>query len=182
MALERLSPVGVSEITDQLSALYAGDFVESPLKGTDFYSEERFKSRLTGDYLQAPRFEAVIASDADGLAGFIYGCSLPAGTSWWSGLVDPLPESLTAETGQRTVAVIDFLVAKRCRGAGVGSRLYREFIDGRDEERASLFCSPPQEPAYSIWRHWGYEKVGESRPAEDANLLHAFVKDLRAAS
>ncbi|KUO23149.1 hypothetical protein AQJ91_00010 [Streptomyces dysideae] len=182
ISLARLSPDGVREDIDEFSELYASDFVDPPLKGTDFYSGERFKGRLTGDYLNAPRFEAVVARDSDGLVGFIYGCSLPAGTSWWSDLVGQLPESLTVETGERTVAIIDFVVAKRSRGAGIGSRLYREFIDGRSEARASLFCSPPQQPAYSIWQHWGYEKVGESRPAEDANLLHAFLKELRAAS
>ncbi|MEW1827815.1 GNAT family N-acetyltransferase [Streptomyces sp. NPDC088196] len=182
ISLTRLSPQAVREDIDEFSELYASDFVDPPLKGTDFYSRERFKGRLSGDYLNAPRFEAVAARNSDGLAGFIYGCSLPAGTSWWSDLVGQLPETLTTETGERTVAIIDFVVAKRFRGVGIGSRLYQEFIDGRSEERASLFCSPPQQPAYSIWRHWGYEKVGESRPAEDANLLHAFLKNLKAVS
>src|SRR6266536_2298568 len=161
---------------DELAELYASDFVDPPLKGREFYSADRFRERLLGQYVKAPNFRIVVALASDEMAGFVYGCSLPEGSPWWDGLEEPLPKDVTRETGSRTFALLDLLVARSWRGQGIASELHRRVLEGRTEERVTLLSSPPQMPAYEMWKHWGYEKVGQLKPAPDANTLHAFLK------
>lgn len=167
-----------AERLHEMSVLYENDFVEPPLKGLDFYSAARFRDRFSEQYAGAPNFRVVLADGTDGLTGYGFGCSLPEGSPWWSGMDEPLPEEFTRETGNRTFALLELLVARDSRTHGIAGELHRRLLEGRTEERVSLLCSPPQMPAYAIWQHWGYEKVGQLRPAEDANLLHAFVRPL----
>jgi len=168
----------VQDRLDELARLYAIDFVDPPLKGREFYSAERFRERVLDQYVKAPNFRIVIALASSAVVGFVYGCSLLEGSPWWNGLEEPLPKDMTRETGGRTFALLDLLVARSWRGQGIASELHRRVLEGRPEERVTLLSSPPQMPAYAMWKHWGYEKVGQLKPAPDANTLDAFLKPL----
>jgi GNAT superfamily N-acetyltransferase len=172
-------PAEAAERADELGDLYARDFVDEPLRSMPFYSKQRFIERLTDDYIKAPNFRIVIARSGDRLVGFAYGCTLPSETIWWTNVIDPLPDELTRETGDRTFVVIDLLVARPMRGRGVAARLHTKLLEGRAEERVTLLSSPSQQPAYDMWLRWGYHKVGDVRPARDSNILHVFLKPLR---
>lgn len=175
----------------ELAALYAADFVDPPLAGGPFYTAARFAERLTGQYLPAAGFTAAIALDntASRVVGFAYGCPLPADTPWWDGAIPPLPDDLTRETGGRTFAILDVLVARGLRRQGIAGQLHAALLKGRAEERVTLLSSPPQQPAYGMWQRWGYRQVGElgvqagggAAAGADSNMLHVFLRQLNSA-
>lgn len=166
---------------NELAELYEADFVDPPLKGMPFYSARRFKERLTEQYLLAPNFKVVLAlGDKSQLVAFVYGCSLPASAPWWKDVSPPLLPHVTRETGDRTFAILDMLVARDLRGQKIASGLHTRLLEGRTEERITLLSSPPQMPAYAMWLSWGYQKAGELKPEQDANVLHVFLRPMPA--
>ncbi len=162
--------------SEELARLYEADFVDPPLQGTHFYSKQRFLKMLFEDYTPAPHFRLITARAGNQLVGFIYGCSLPRGTKWWRDVKEPLPPGFDDEDGKRTLALLDVLVKKNYRGQGIGRRLHDKLLEISTEERITLMSSPPQQPAYAIWLHWGYEKIGTAAPAGDGVVLDVFIR------
>lgn len=174
---------------DQLAELYESDFVDPPLQGTNFYSQERFKERLLEDYIASPNSEDKNDTDSsfkivtfwinNHLVGFVTGASLPLGTQWWKDVRERLPEGFDEENGNRTFALFDIVVKKSLRGQGLGHQLHSKLLEGRGEERVTLMCSESRQPAYSIWRHWGYRKVGTVESVDHGTIWSALIRQLK---
>lgn len=169
---------------NQLAELYENNFVDPPLQGTYFYSKEQFRDRLLEDYIAGPKngtnpsFKIVSAWIGDQLIGFASGASLPSGTQWWEGIKESLPERFNEEDGNRTLALLDIVVKRNLRSQGVGHQLHSKLLEGRGEERVTLMCSASRQPAYSIWQHWGYKKVGTTRSEGGEIVWDVLIRQL----
>lgn len=124
-----------------------------------------------------PGFRLVVARDQDTPEGFTFGHPLPDGTGWWSGLLDPAGDGVTAEWPGRTFAIIELAVRATARRSGVARDLVAHLLEGRTEERVTLLVRPEAEaePARAAYRSWGYEVVGQLRPYEGAPVYDAML-------
>jgi GNAT superfamily N-acetyltransferase len=171
----------VATIVDEMTNLYATDFVEPEIKKKtpDFYSEERFRSRVLEGYAVSPGFATVSAEVGGNLVGFVTAANIGPQGSWWKDATTSLDID-TTEDGHRTVAIFDLVVRKDHRRRGVAFLLHKELLAPRTNERATLLSSEPQQPAYSIWLKWGYEVIGRSKPDPNGPELDIFLKSLRS--
>ncbi|MET7937621.1 GNAT family N-acetyltransferase [Streptomyces sp. NPDC005322] len=128
-----------------------------------------------------PGFRLVIARDGAEVIGFAFGFQLPPETRWWKGLLKPMPEDFTEETGERTFAIIELAVRKAWRRQGTAAGLHTRLLDGLPVERVTLTMRPEPDavPAHATYAAWGYRKVGQSRPSDESPLYEAMVLDLR---
>jgi ribosomal protein S18 acetylase RimI-like enzyme len=161
---------------EQLAQLYESDLQSGA------FSKERFREKFLQQYITKPNFKLVLLRDGATLVGFVCGNSLVQGTRWCSAVEEPLPEGFTEEDGTRTVALKDIVVAKEFRGQGLGRELHDCFLRDRKEERVTLLSSELDQPAHSIWQHWGYRKIGTVKPAGIAEVMNVFVRPLTSNS
>ncbi|MEV4740456.1 GNAT family N-acetyltransferase [Streptomyces sp. NPDC049555] len=145
-------------------------YCEGPRDVAEFL--ERFRRQA-----RRPGFRLVLARAGEEVVGFTFGYRLPADTTWWNGLLDPLPQDFTRETGHRTFAVIELAVRKPWRRRGIAATLHAHLIDGAGVERITLTMRPEPEaaPAQCAYRAWGYAKVGRSQPWDEAPVYDAMV-------
>jgi ribosomal protein S18 acetylase RimI-like enzyme len=143
-----------------------------------FHSVERFLERFDA-YTQRDGFEMVVGyADESTPVGLAFGFPLPDGTRWWRGLITPVPNGFTAENGRRTFAVNEIMVHPDWQRRGVARTVHSELLSRRPEERATLLVEPDNEPAQAAYSRWGYRKVGELKPFEDAPTYDAMVLEL----
>jgi ribosomal protein S18 acetylase RimI-like enzyme len=164
-------------IVGELADAYGEAYVGTPQEQDPFYSRERFIERFNG-YTSAPGFELVTAHDGAKLAGYIFGYALPSGARWWNGLLDPVPEGFTRETGSRTFALNELHVRAPWRGQGVASLLHKELVAHRPEDRSTILVRP-ENPARATYLHWGYQVIGRLQPYLDSPVYDALVLDLK---
>ncbi|MGK5627768.1 GNAT family N-acetyltransferase [Streptomyces sp. URMC 123] len=131
---------------------------------------------------QRPGFRLVLARRAAEIVGFAFGHRLAAGSPWWDGLLEPLPEEdFTRETGERTFAVAGLAVRKPCRRQGIAARLHAALLEGLTVERVTLTARPEPEaaPARCAYRSWGYRLVGRFRPWGETPVYDSMILQLR---
>jgi GNAT superfamily N-acetyltransferase len=165
------------EIANDLAAAYREAYIGTPQEHDPFYSAERFIQRFNG-YTAAPGFELVTAHYGDQLVGYVFGYALPPGARWWDGLIDPVPDGFTDETGRRTFAINELHVRDQWRGRGIASRLHTELINHRPEDRATILVRPGN-PARDTYLHWGYQVIGRLQPYPDSPVYDALILNLR---
>ncbi len=163
-------------VAHELGGLYAEVYRGTPQETDPFYSAARFAERLPG-YARAPGFRLVVAREGGALVGYAFGYRLPAGSRWWEGLVDPVPDGFTEESGHRTFALCELHVRADWRGKGLASRLHAELLKV-DAERATVLVRQDN-PALNIYTHWGYEQVGRLQPYADSPVFAALVLLMR---
>lgn len=162
------------EIFDQLVDVYLEVYADSD---DEFFGEERYRRQLES-HLAAPGFALVVAYDADDIAGYVYGFSLPENARWWTGMLTETPADLLRETGSRTFALCEIMTRESWRGTGIGRALHDEILAGRKEERATLLVEP-ENSARDIYTHWGWEKIGQQRPGwEGAPIYDSLILPL----
>lgn len=150
-----------AEHFDAICELYDEVFSEPPRTWSDTRSVEH---RDTLRRLMAsPGFGLVLAHAGDQLVGFGYGRTLAADTTWWDGLLEPVPAEVTTEREGRTFSVIDLGVRRAWRSQGVGRKLLEELLHGRREERAVLAVRPDADDAQRFYRRLGWQLVGRLR-------------------
>lgn len=173
-------PEDAHRYADQLADLFESDFFDPSIRKIylSVFTKERFRRKIVEEYAGLPGFRIITAWAGDELVGFAYGSSLPADSLWWKDVKETLSEEFVEEDGSRTFALFDFVVKNNLRSQGLGSRLHTRLLEGRKEKRVTLLSSEPQQPAYSIWQHWGYQKVGTSEPTKDGTILDVFVRQL----
>lgn len=147
---------------------------EGPRDVADFIDRFRVQAKRPGVRLVLAR------AGGGGVVGFAFGFLLPADTAWWDGAFEALPEAFTAETGQRTFAVIELAVRRAWRRQGVAARMHAALLDGLTAERVTLTMRPEPEaaPAQSAYAAWGYRRVCLSRPWSDAPVYELMVREL----
>src|SRR5262245_40780578 len=133
---------GAGHLTDELADLYRTVYgAVEPQASNPFYSRERFLERLDR-YRLAPGFELVVVREAGRMVGFLYGYALPPQARWWSGIKPPLPAEQARETGERTFAFNDMVVAPDRRRRGIARRMHAVVVDARPGMRFTLTVRP----------------------------------------
>lgn len=146
-----------------------------------FYSTERFAERVRG-YMRAPGFE-LVAAHADGRPiGQAFGYTLQPGARWWNGLTTPVPDGFTKETGHRTFAFNELMVAPEWQRRGIAHALHDELLSERTEERATLLVRADNEAAQTAYARWGWQKVAKLRPFPDSPHFDALILPLPVRS
>jgi ribosomal protein S18 acetylase RimI-like enzyme len=176
LAIEPHDGRAAAALADELGALYAAAYIGTPQENDPFYSAARFAERLNG-YIKSPGFALVTARTGADLIGYAFGYALPVGARWWNGLLDTPPEGFTTETGTRTFALNELHVRADCRGSGVASALHSKLLESGQYERATVLVRP-ENPALSLYRHWGYREIGKLKPYPDSPIYLAMVLQL----
>jgi GNAT superfamily N-acetyltransferase len=148
-------------------------YLEGPRDISDFM--ERFRVQA-----KRPGFRLVLAREGEDVVGFSFGFRLPADTLWWDRMSGPKPEAFIREDGHRTFVIIELAVRKPWRRQGIARRLHSLLLDGLTVERVTLTMRPEPEaaPAQSAYASWGYQKVGQKQPWDEAPVYDAMVLDL----
>jgi GNAT superfamily N-acetyltransferase len=165
-----------ASLVDDLTALHVASIAGTPQEHDPFVAPERFRERLIG-YMGSPAFALATARDGADLVGYAFGYGLPSGARWWEGLLDPVPDGFTTETGSRTLAVNEIHVRADHRGRGVASAVHGRLLTSGSWERATLLARADN-PALQRYEHWGYRSVGRLQPFPDAPEYVALVLDL----
>ncbi|WP_327707356.1 GNAT family N-acetyltransferase [Streptomyces decoyicus] len=167
-----------AEAEDAFRLIYAEVFVQPPYNETErdvSATFRRFRSQT-----RKAAFLAALAHTEDGEpVGMAYGYPLTANTGWWDQLTEPVPEGMRREDGHRTFGLMELAVRGPWRGQGIARRLHETVLEGTDAERVLLNVHPDSKAASAAYRSWGYRKIGEARPWDDADLHDVMLLDLR---
>jgi hypothetical protein len=162
--------VGTAELalgrTDPICDLYDAVFSEPPFFWRDDESQLH-RQRLTR-LTQDATFGIIIAEIADLLVGFAYGFTLPADTTRWSRLTQPVPPDVSTEWPGRTFVLFDYAIAKPHRGKGIGRAVHDGLLATRSEQRATLTVQPTALNTKRIYEHWNWRQVGQMEGGEGA--------------
>ncbi|MGH3795064.1 MAG: GNAT family N-acetyltransferase [Pseudonocardiaceae bacterium] len=142
-----------------------------------FYSWPRYWERLEA-YGARDGFGFVTGRLDDELIGYALGYPLPPGSRWWRGIRGEVDPALLSETGRRTFAVNELMVRPQWRRRGYGGALLDALLDDRPEQRATLLVRPDNTAARAAYRSWGWYKIGELQPFDDAPIFDAMMRDL----
>lgn len=93
-------------------------------------------------------------------------------------MLTPLPEELTHETGQRTLALFELLVRAPWRKTGSAHRIHEELLTSRPEERVTLLVEPTHPKVKALYERWGYDNVGDQQPFPDAPVYTTMLRQL----
>jgi ribosomal protein S18 acetylase RimI-like enzyme len=163
---------GLYEQKDELLDVYAeiyADRLDDP-----FFSAPRYWERLEA-YGQRDGFSLVTGRLDNKLIGYALGYTLPAGSRWWQGLRWEVDPALLEEDGHRTFALTEIMVREQWRRKGNARALHDALLTGRAEERATLLVLPDNVAARSAYLSWGWHKLGELQPFDDAPVYDAMV-------
>ena len=167
-----------SEFIEEMALLYWEDFVEDSLrdKTPEFYSQSRFVERVSKYYVHRPNFRCITARSGEDLVGFVTAANLRDHDHWWE-LTDPdlRKKYADAGNGHDILAIFDLLVKADYRDQSIASSLYQKLLSSVSVQYIILLSSKPQQPAYSIWKHWGYEAIATKRFEEDGPELDLFL-------
>ncbi|MGH3767089.1 MAG: GNAT family N-acetyltransferase [Pseudonocardiaceae bacterium] len=148
-------------LVNAICQLYDTVFSQPPFRWANDESDHHRQS-LTR-IMTNPTFGLATAEETDELVGFAYGVALGPDTSWWSGMVEPLPDELIAEWNRRTFAVIDLAVRDDCRKRGIGRALLGRLLGHRQEQRATLTVQPIATDTKQFYAHLGWQRLGTTR-------------------
>ncbi|MGW5648230.1 GNAT family N-acetyltransferase [Saccharopolyspora sp. NPDC003752] len=166
------------QLGDELGEIYREVFSERPYQ----YGDEHvrlFKDRFAVQH-QRPGAGLVVARDSTGeMAGFSFGLTMPPKASWWTDLTTEVEPGMTDEPPGRTFVLIELLVRRPWRRAGVAARLHDLLLEDRPEERATLTVQPAAGPAQHAYANWGWKKVAQKRnPLPGSPIFDVLIKDL----
>ncbi len=175
LTVEHFGASGMHEQREPLLKVYAevySDRLDDP-----FFSLPRYWERLEG-YASRDGFSLGTGRLGGELIGYALGYTLPAGSRWWSGLRGEVDPKLLVEDGHRTFALTEIMVRERWRRRGHARALHDALLSGRQEERATLLVLPDNVPARTAYLAWGWYKLGELQPFDDAPVYDAMVREL----
>lgn len=178
LTFKRFDAAAARAAIDVVEQLYVASHEEAIASGDPFRTTETFLHRFDR-YTSTPAFDMVIAYAAGEPIGLTWGWPLRPGGSWWDGLLTDLGGGFAEETGERTFALSEIMVAREREGRGVAHALHNELLGARPEQRATLLVSPTNERAYTAYNRWGWERVGQLRPGwPDAPTFDVLMHDL----
>lgn len=145
-----------------------------------FFTEERMWERLEA-YASRPGFTLVMAYWDGVLVGYALGNTFVAGSRWGQGMITEVEPGLLAEDGQRTFGFNYIMVRQAYRRRGIAKALHDALIATRHEHRACLLVLPDNVAARDAYLAWGWYKIGDLRPFDDAPTYDAMLLDLNGA-
>ncbi|MCW8382603.1 GNAT family N-acetyltransferase [Streptomyces justiciae] len=182
VVVERWEGLECATQLDVVLPMYKDVWVEPPycegVKGiADFI--DRFAQEV-----RLPRARLVIARCGTQPVGYAFGYPLPPDTGWWKAMEEEPTAEVAAETGERTLAIVELAVRAGWRRRGVAARLHAGLLDGLGVERVALAMrsEPEAAPAHAAYAAWGYRQVGHWRPADGEPVSHIMLLTLPVAA
>jgi GNAT superfamily N-acetyltransferase len=149
------------------------DLLDNP-----FYATPRFVERLRA-YAARDGFGLAVAEGLSGQPlGQAFGYPLPPRSRWWDGLVTPVPDGFTEETGSRTFAFNELMVHPDHQRQGIARTLHDELLASRHEQRATLLVRADNTPARTAYARWGWQAVAQLQPFPDSPVYDALILEL----
>jgi ribosomal protein S18 acetylase RimI-like enzyme len=176
LTIEHHDSTGLNGEREALLEVYAevyADRLDDP-----FFSLQRYWGRVES-YASRPGFALAVGKIDDSMIGYALGYTLPDGSGWWRGLRSSAAPDDLRETGTRTFALTEIMVRDRWRRRGYARQLHDALLEDRPEDRATLLVLPDNVPARAAYESWGWLKLGELQPFDDAPTYDAMIKIFR---
>ncbi len=156
---------------DEILALYLDGYAEPPYDAGIIWQSDALADRIHGQATR-PGFAAVAARHRDTLIGHAFGVSCGQ-AEWWPRSTPP-PQDLAP---LRKFAVLEIVVARAFRRAGVGRGLLRALLLNRPEAYAML-TALPDTPARDLYRNEGWRQIGVTHAAPGSPAFDVLVLPL----
>ncbi|MEV0276082.1 GNAT family N-acetyltransferase [Streptomyces sp. NPDC050610] len=144
---------------------YAGD-------SDEFHSRGRF-AEFVDAWSSKDTWACVVGFEDGEPVGYAYGALFSPG-GWWRGV--EAPSWLTADT--QVFALSELMVVPKWRKTGASAQIHDALVEDQEAYAATLFVDSAHPKVGSLYEGWGYRKIAETRPFEDAPLYAVMVKDL----
>uniref|UniRef100_A0AAU3GN45 GNAT family N-acetyltransferase n=1 Tax=Streptomyces sp. NBC_01401 TaxID=2903854 RepID=A0AAU3GN45_9ACTN len=127
--------------------------------------------------VRVPRARLVVARYGDLPVGYAFGYPLAPDTGWWKAMDEEMAAEFAAETGERTLGIVELAVRVGWRRQGVAAQMHARLLEGLGIERVTLAMRPDPEaaPAHAAYAAWGYRQVGHWQPAENEPVSHIML-------
>jgi ribosomal protein S18 acetylase RimI-like enzyme len=166
LKFRRYDAQGARALRDTIDFVRSDAYADTIASGNPFYSTEAFMRRFDS-HTTAPSFELVMAFVGDE----------PVGQIW--GFADTNP---TFGEHVPTFQLCEIMVRPAWTGRGIAHALHDELLKARAEVQAELYVRPDNTGARRVYLHWGWHKVGETRPnLPDAPLFDVLILPLAIA-
>ncbi|KUF19986.1 GNAT family N-acetyltransferase [Streptomyces silvensis] len=173
MDLKHYGPEDAKDIRALLLDIHDDAYAE---EHDEFHSRERF-AQFVDAWSAKQTWACVIGFDKGDPVGYVYGAAFSPG-GWWRGVQDP--EWLTPET--RVFAVSELMVDPRWRKTGAARALHNALVGTQNADYATLFVDTAHPRVIALYERWGYDKLSESKPFDDAPLYAVMAKQLSEPS
>lgn len=175
LAIQTHDGHGLRTQKDDILSVYREAYAER--LNDPFFYPSRFWERIEGGS-HRDGFRLVTGRVNDELVGFTLGSVLPANTGWWQGLKGEVTPDFLQETGSRTFGINELQVRPAWRRRGYAKAMSGALLDGLPVERVTLLVRAENTPAYTAYRSWGFEVIGQMQPFDDSPVYEVMVKDL----
>ncbi|MBE8477517.1 GNAT family N-acetyltransferase [Streptomyces justiciae] len=182
ITMERWEGLECAGQLDLVLPMYKEIWVEPPYcEGAKELAE--FLDRFAQEVF-LPRARLVVARCGGLPIGYAFGYPLPSDTGWWKAMDEETTPEFAAETGKRTLGIVELAVRAPWRRQGVAARLHDHLQADLGVERVTLAMrtEPEAAPAHATYAAWGYRQVGHWRQADDGPVSHVMLLNLPAAS
>jgi GNAT superfamily N-acetyltransferase len=163
LTFRRYDAQGARALRDTIDFVHIDAYTETIASGNPFYSAEAFMERFDS-HTSHPGLDLVIA----------YMDEEPVGQIWGFPVAKP-----TIGESVPTFALCEIMVRRAWTGRGIAHALHDELLKTRTEAQAELYVRPDNIRARRAYLHWGWRKVGETRPnLPDAPLFDVLILPL----
>ncbi|WP_203729970.1 GNAT family N-acetyltransferase [Streptomyces sp. SID12501] len=174
-AIELRTFTTLDTVRGDLLDVYAD--VRAPLLHLPNYAVTAFGERLDR-HAAEPGFGAVLAYAGGHPIGYVYGNTIEHGDRYWQRTV---PGPMAQYTERPVVALKEIGVRAQWRGTGTARRIHDAFLATRDELQVTLMVNPAagDGKVQALYRSWGYEDIGQSRPSAASPVLAVMIRVTR---
>jgi GNAT superfamily N-acetyltransferase len=176
LVLEVTDAAGLHQLREPLMDVYRDAYADK--LDHPFFTEARMWERLEA-YATRDGFTLVLAYEGGELVGYALGNTFMAGSRWGQGMITDVAPALLVEDGKRTFGFNYIMVRHTYRRRGIAKALHDKLIASRHEVRACLLVLPENVAARSAYLTWGWYKIGDLRPFDDAPVYDAMLLDLK---
>jgi GNAT superfamily N-acetyltransferase len=168
-------PGEVLQLKDALNSTYEAARVDQ--QHDPFFTPERFWQRLLDLYLPSKDF-GLCAGWLDGeMIGFAFGSVRDRDSSApiWASAAPVLPGRPGPVQETDVYIFRELNVRPEHQGHGYGRELHDALLDRRPESVAHLLVRKDNDRARRAYFSWGWRRIGELRPFQDAPLMDEMV-------
>lgn len=176
LVLEVTDAQGMRRLREPLMDVYRDAYADK--LDHPFFTEPRMWERLEA-YASRAGFTLVLAYVNGALVGYALGNTFVAGSKWGQGMITEVDPALLVEDGKRTFGFNYIMVRHAWRRRQIAKALHDALIATRFEQRACLLVLPENVAARSAYEKWGWYKIGDLKPFDDAPTYDAMLLDLR---
>lgn len=142
-----------------------------------FFTPERAWARLVDLYAPSRDFGTVAGWIGEEMVGFAFGSVRDRSNTatMWANVAQALPDQQVPRDGADVYIFRELNVRPEHQGHGYGHRLHDALLNTRPEQLAHLLVRKDNENARRAYASWGWQRIGELRPFEDAPLMDEMV-------